>query len=338
MEQRNKILVVDDNELSREIAVEALLQMGARVKAVGSGQAAIELLEKGGIDLVLMDYRMPDMDGIATTETIRAYEREHQLLRVPILAMTGEDDVEAVNAFYEAGMDEVMTKPLTPRILFERLEEYNIEGLSLPFDDASAPALGRFENVHICNFDIATGLRYAGSDKLYQKYLSDFYRLIDTKLDKLKSLWERRDIKDFTIEVHALKSSARTLGNRQLFLLCQELEGMGDANDVEAMKAKVPDMFLMYEDCKRSLKPLVESTMKTGPAIDKPELVQQLRFLYGAADTFDLDTADEVMAFLQKSKGLEDYEDQLNELADALADVDIQSVLLKTNELLDSLG
>ena len=107
-----RILVVDDVALNR-LVVQALLEPAAfEVVLTGSGQEAIEALEAGTFDLVLMDVRMPGMDGLEATRRIRAAEAARgDGSHIPIVALTGEEMVDEVQACFNAGMDAHLPKP-----------------------------------------------------------------------------------------------------------------------------------------------------------------------------------------------------------------------------------
>ena len=119
------VLVVEDNEVNRLIATEMLGSMGLKVVEAADGLAALEMLSRHAIDLVLMDVQMPVMDGYAATRKIR--EREAALgghHRVPIVALTanafGEDAAHALTV----GMDAHLAKPYSQsdlRALLSRL-------------------------------------------------------------------------------------------------------------------------------------------------------------------------------------------------------------------------
>ncbi len=108
-----RVLVVDDVALNR-LVVQALLEAADHeVVLAESGHAAIAALTEGSFDLVLMDVQMPEMDGLETTRHIRAAEaRRPGHDRVPIIALTGEDMEEAVEACMIAGMDGHLSKPV----------------------------------------------------------------------------------------------------------------------------------------------------------------------------------------------------------------------------------
>ncbi|OUO90874.1 hypothetical protein B5F40_05265 [Gordonibacter sp. An230] len=109
-----RILVAEDNDLNREIAVELLSMAGARVDEARTGAEAVRLFEESPedlYDLVLMDVQMPEMDGYEATRAIRSLSRA-DAARVPILAMTANAFSEDERRSRESGMDGHLSKPL----------------------------------------------------------------------------------------------------------------------------------------------------------------------------------------------------------------------------------
>ncbi len=117
-----RVLVVDDNDINREVAARLLEKLSCRPESVASGGAALEILAGQGFDLVLMDVQMPDMDGFEATRLLRKRERENGLRSVTVVALTA-DAVDGVEEeCLAAGMDLFVTKPVTRRSLSAMLE------------------------------------------------------------------------------------------------------------------------------------------------------------------------------------------------------------------------
>ncbi len=115
-----RLLLAEDNPVNQRIAVAILRQRGHQVVAVADGQSAVETAAAGGFDLVLMDMRMPVMDGPEASRAIRALP--HPAGRVPILGLTAADLAEQLADCLAAGMAEVLGKPFQPADLVERVE------------------------------------------------------------------------------------------------------------------------------------------------------------------------------------------------------------------------
>jgi signal transduction histidine kinase/CheY-like chemotaxis protein len=118
------VLVVDDNDINREVATRLLCKIGCAAESVAHGEAALDLLRERTFDVVFMDVQMPGMDGYETTRRIRAAETDARQTRTPIIALTA-DAVEGVEENCRtAGMDSFLTKPVTRRSLAASLTAY----------------------------------------------------------------------------------------------------------------------------------------------------------------------------------------------------------------------
>jgi signal transduction histidine kinase/CheY-like chemotaxis protein len=119
-----RILLVDDNAVNRKVAGMTLKRMGLEVIEAEDGSIAVDLVARGGVDLVLMDMNMPVMDGLEATRRIRAAELAAGHPRMPILAMTANVLREAVDACREAGMDDFVPKPFLRSQMVEALSRW----------------------------------------------------------------------------------------------------------------------------------------------------------------------------------------------------------------------
>ncbi len=109
------VLIVDDNQINRRVAEKMLGHLAVPTLAVDSGEAALRALESDAIALVLMDRQMPGLDGLETTRRIRALSGD--LGATPIVGLTASAFAEEIAACVEAGMQEVLAKPVTLRAL-----------------------------------------------------------------------------------------------------------------------------------------------------------------------------------------------------------------------------
>lgn len=113
-EQRGpkRVLVADDNEINQVVVCKFLQKLGCQVEVARTGREAVEAISRTTYDIVLMDCEMPEMDGYEATRAIRLRE-EGALNHLPIIALTGHASDEDAQKCREAGMDKVVTKPLT---------------------------------------------------------------------------------------------------------------------------------------------------------------------------------------------------------------------------------
>ncbi len=120
-----RILLAEDNELNQEIARAILGDAGFTTEVAGNGRIAVEMLkssEPGYYQLVLMDVRMPEMNGYEATKAIRSLENK-ELAEIPILAMTANAFEEDRQEALHAGMNGHLAKPIDVKVLFDTLDK-----------------------------------------------------------------------------------------------------------------------------------------------------------------------------------------------------------------------
>ena len=121
-----RVLLVEDNEINSEIALEILKTTGLQVDLAVDGKQAVKMLcgsEPNTYDMVFMDIRMPEMDGYEATRTIRSMERA-DLKELPIIAMTADAFAEDVQSAKAAGMNGHLAKPLDIEMIVEELRKW----------------------------------------------------------------------------------------------------------------------------------------------------------------------------------------------------------------------
>ncbi|MGH8221268.1 MAG: response regulator, partial [Steroidobacteraceae bacterium] len=117
-----RVLVVEDNPVNQKVAQKFLERLGCAVRVAGDGKEAVDIVERERFDLILMDMQMPVMDGIEATRAIRAAEGGG--IRTPIVALTANVLAGQFQSYLDAGMDDVLAKPLETARLREVLARF----------------------------------------------------------------------------------------------------------------------------------------------------------------------------------------------------------------------
>jgi signal transduction histidine kinase len=118
-----RVLVADDNEVNQVVACKFLQKLGCQAEVARNGREAVEAFERTDYDCILMDCEMPEMDGYEATREIRR-RAEPRGCRVRIVALTGNTGAEDQRRCREAGMDDVLTKPLSLQVLRTKCESW----------------------------------------------------------------------------------------------------------------------------------------------------------------------------------------------------------------------
>ncbi len=128
------VLLVEDNPLNQQVASEIMVSFGLRVSVADNGLKALEMLEQGGYDLVLMDVQMPGLDGLEVTRRLRA---RPGMAALPVIAMTAHAMSGDRDRCLQAGMDDYLAKPIDPGALLAVLRLWLAEA---PRPEAAVPA------------------------------------------------------------------------------------------------------------------------------------------------------------------------------------------------------
>ena len=225
---RQRILVVEDNEVNQMVAVGLLEHAGYEVDVVGDGIEAVEALAGDhGYGAVLMDCRMPRMDGFAATRAIRA--RENAGRRVPIIAMTASALAGERDRCLASGMDDFLTKPVDSLRLQHVVHEW-LNGSSVGDAAASGPDLGVSESSsEVLDLDRVEMLHEMVKDglSLFQRSSANFLAHVSDHLSAIGGAIEAEHPGQLMQAAHKLKGSALNLGLQRVGAVACTLEEHG---------------------------------------------------------------------------------------------------------------
>lgn len=327
-----KLLLVDDNKMNLKVAIGLLAPLQMQIDTAENGKQALEMLEAKAYDLVFMDHMMPIMDGVEATRRIREKEEAtgaHQT----IIALTADAMSGAKEEFMAAGMDDFVAKPIEIKDICSKLRKYLPQEKIVTTEECLVVAEETDDLPQIEGLDVEAGVHYSGSRALFFHLLGDYYKLIDTKTKKIKQCLADGMIRDFTIEVHALKNTSRMIGAIELSERFEELETLGNANDGKALEEKVPEVLELYAGYKSVLSPYGAVDEASLQEASKDELCRILTQMADAMDGFDLDGVDAAMAELEQYRMPEALSDDMDALRAAVADVAMEEVIAKSHAM-----
>jgi CheY-like chemotaxis protein/HPt (histidine-containing phosphotransfer) domain-containing protein len=215
-----RILLVEDNEMNQQVAGEIMGRAGMAVHIVDDGQKAVAAVSKSPYDLVLMDIQMPVMDSLAATRAIRALPK---LRQAPIIAMTAHASQEERERCLIAGMNDFLTKPFVPALLFQVLARHLDPGLAAEThelgNDAPTPA------PEGTGLDRQQGLMHcAHNENHYRRLLAHFQAKECDILERLRQALDDGKAETAHRLAHSLKGMAGTLGAHALRRQVEEVE------------------------------------------------------------------------------------------------------------------
>jgi len=237
------ILLVEDNELNQEVAIELLTQAGFRVEVANNGKVALDKVQAEDVDLVLMDMQMPVMDGLVATAEIRKLPQFQDL---PIIAMTANAMPQDRERCLAAGMNDYIAKPIDPDRLLETLVRWirprageapePLRPLAEAGDTSELPHPAQLTALGL---DVATGLhRVGGKPSAYMSLLRRFANTQGDTAQRLRDAYNEADLELAQRLAHTVKGIAGTLGANDLQVSAARLEdrirGQASAADVGA--------------------------------------------------------------------------------------------------------
>jgi len=234
-----RILLVEDNTFNQQIALEMLEEVGSSVCLAANGMEALELLRQTAFDCVLMDVQMPLMDGLEATRRIRADPR---LADMRVLAMTATATSEDRVRCIEAGMDDFISKPIQPALMYQTIANWLPErdGNAAPPPPllAGKPARAAFSTTlggdpAVIDLSILAKLLGYHPHKV-RKFAFKFLQNTQDGLTQMEAALRQGDLVALRDLGHKLKSPARTVGALGMGELMLELEKLPlDASDAD---------------------------------------------------------------------------------------------------------
>ncbi len=217
------VLLVEDNEINQEVAQGLLESAGLVVTLAANGAEAVQAVESEEFAAILMDIHMPKMDGYEATRTIRDDPR---FARLPIIAMTAHAMAGDREKSLAAGMNEHITKPIDPQVLYATLSKW-IEPVEKEIPVSEAPPKAKSEKVFpdLSGIDTQAGLqRMAGNHERYKKLLLRFLTDHGGIVDEIEGALEAKDEETAIRLAHTLKGVAGNIGAHLVQAATQDLE------------------------------------------------------------------------------------------------------------------
>ena len=336
-----RILIVDDTEMNLKVAIGLLEPLHLQIDTAENGKCAVQMVQKQQYDIVFMDHMMPVMDGIEATKAIRELEGDYYQ-KLPIVALTANATTEAQESFRENGLNDFVAKPIKMREICRCIRRWLPEEKIYSSEsqaDKEAPWNGsETEELPVIEgLNVAAGIENSGSKELFISLLGDFYKLIDQKASKIEKCLADGMLRDYTIEVHALKNTARMIGALELSEKFYHLEQLGNAGEQKVLEIETPDVLTLYRSYKPILAVYGRMQEKDKKKVPIEEIIQILGKLRNAMDSFDLDGADEAMKTIEGYAFPDGYQEKILELSAYVADVAMEDVMKLSEELIAEL-
>lgn len=323
------ILIVDDNTVNLTVAEGLLKPLQLKIDTARSGKEAIKMISVKQYDLIFMDHQMPDLDGIETTHIIRRFHEEYA--NIPIIAFSANSSTETEMMFLNEGLNDCVAKPFELRMLISKLKRWlpkeRIQKIRENFSPEPEPEY-EAPSVTIEGLDTSAALKLLGSEKLLWDVLKDYYHAIRKTAEKIHQFEQQEDWKNYTIEVHALKSASKQIGAMELSALAADMEKAGNDKNAQLIHQYTGSLLEQYLHYDHILAPYFmedDSASDTDEAITFETLQHAFAALRNAIEELDMDNMEQVIQEMAPYH-YEDWQlDLYKQLKNAVEELDVDS-------------
>ncbi|MBA5761652.1 response regulator [Vibrio sp. 404] len=333
-----RVLLVEDNAINQQIAIELLELTGLDVVTANNGQEAVDKVATDSFDLVLMDIQMPVMDGYQACRVIRESGKYDQL---PIVAMTANAMSGDREKCLAAGMNDHLSKPINPNQVFQTLTKWIKPTGHFAPEVVQDDLQQAFE---IEDFDTENALaRMAGNVKAYKKALANVVQSESDIVARVNEAIEAQQIESAVIAVHSLKGIAGNIGANYLVAPTEALEhSLAEQQSQSRCELSTVER-QMLEDVGQLVEKMVlaisvalersrDPVTQSKPEFDRNKFQQLARQIHQQLDDFDsaaVDTFDELLA----NAGSNLDQSLVNKILNALANYDFEAAIPLIEEL-----
>jgi len=324
------VLLVEDNEMNQELAIELLNSNGVTVVLAKDGQEALNILGQEDFDGVLMDCQMPVMDGYTATRKLRSQERFKDL---PILAMTANAMADERGKVLESGMNDHITKPINVAEMFKTMSKwitpanpnsnFMIKSIDKAATEITLPELN--------GIDTTKGLDICqGDTKLYLKLLKKFIQSQEDFVEGFEQAQANNDNEAQTRHAHSIKAVAGNIGAieaqksaEQLEYACKENKSGDEINLLYAQLLSTLDIVLKGLETLDETSTGVANSLQEIDIAQLKSLLKQLRELLEEDDTEAADVVEDLLEL----PGVSAYKTDFKKLLQAIDHYDFELAL-----------
>ncbi|MEI6261669.1 MAG: response regulator [Deltaproteobacteria bacterium] len=264
-----RILLAEDNIVNQQVALGILKKLGLRADVVANGAEVIKSMEILPYDLILMDVQMPVMNGLEATRRIREIEEKRVLLsadgnisqsvksNVPIIAMTAHAIQGHREQFLAAGMNDYLSKPVSPQELADRLRKW------LPKNTGECECIQIEQDTEISDESNTTDPPIWDRHKMMERLLDDedlakmiqdrFLADIPQQIQELKAFLESGDVSGVEFQAHTINGASANMGGERLRAVASEMENAAIAQDLTAASSFMNELERQFDRLKEEM-------------------------------------------------------------------------------------
>ncbi|MCR5417524.1 MAG: response regulator [Lachnospiraceae bacterium] len=331
-----RVLVVDDYAMNVVVFESLLKTTGVKIDSATNGDEGIDLSCQTKYDMIFLDHMMPGKDGIRTLHEMQAIEGCPNS-DTPMICLTANAISGAREKYLAEGFDDYLTKPVSPEALEEMMIKYlpaekviryreKESGQERLFDEQTGAMLEHLEKGMI---DAEAGMKNSGSADSYLSLLKVFYESIDEKAKELQRFIEEKDYKNYTIKVHALKSSARIIGATDLGEKAMKLEEAGKEDNINYILSHHEGFLSEFVSFEELLSPLFEKgeAEDDRPVADEDLMEGVFSEIRSAAEEMDCDRLEGIFDEMEDYRIPESGKELYEKVKDEVGRFDYDAVL-----------
>ncbi len=257
------ILVVDDTPMNLQVIAGLLKRTKIHIDVATSGAECIEKFGKEHYDLVFLDYRMPQMNGIETLEALREkYPEKYE--STPIISLTASAVTGDKEKMMKAGFTDYLSKPVNidemERMMIRYLPQDSVILYDGKDEDAEDDELSKLPKVIFEYKEInpEKGIEYCGDVEDYIFAIETYAMSIDAKAEQIETDFKNSDLEALALNVHSLKSTSAAIGACKLSDKAKEIELGAKAGDAALVETNIPELLRDY----RALKDILGRVLK----------------------------------------------------------------------------
>ena len=251
-----KVLVVDDTRINLAVVQNLLKSTLMQIDTALSGAEAVKKAEENAYDLILMDQRMPEMDGTEALHKIRETSGGKST-KTPVICLTADAVIGAKERYLSEGFSDYLTKPIDSYALKKMLKRHLPLSKMVMIKEDPEPEPDPVPEektddglnaLRAAGVDPSEGLQYTNNDEaFYRTLLNEYAVSYQEKSEKIKETFSKEDWKEYGVYVHALKSTSKMIGAMELSELAAKLEAAANNSDIDTIKGKQDLMMKRYE-------------------------------------------------------------------------------------------
>ncbi len=363
-----KVLVIDDNPMNLMVFKSLLKKTCVMIDMAEDGDTGISMAFDTKYDIIFIDHMMPGKDGIETLQALKK-EKKHPNQETPNVCLTANAISGAREEYIAAGFDDYLSKPIDADKLENMLLHYLPEEKIVHMEsETDAPEDGDASEIRAAEggavkagqsankeagrgslrkaipeeflpleesglFDVESGFKNSGGEESYLPLLKVFYDSLDSRYEELDRLFKAEDFANYTIKVHALKSSAKIIGAGEYGEDAQLLENAGKSGDLTYIRGHhggfLKKLTEFREPIGQVLSAMKEDQPKEEkelPMVDSATLEVFYEELKDAADSMDIDRLEEIFEEMEAYSMPEEEKDLWGRLKEACDGLDYEGL------------